>query len=108
MIGFICASLQLHLSYNQYSAIADLHTLQFTVAHVVGFSVSTSRILATDFNTGTITSNHYEDLSFLLQSPWAADSPERDPIVQFQCQWFLTLYSSVLTVSLNHTLQLSL
>jgi hypothetical protein len=34
--------------YRQYSAIADLHTLQFTVAHEIGFSVFTSRIQATD------------------------------------------------------------
>jgi hypothetical protein len=31
-----------------YSAIAILHALQFTVAHALGFSVFTSRILATD------------------------------------------------------------
>jgi hypothetical protein len=48
------------LNYNQYSAIAVLHTFQFTVAHALRFSVSTSRLLATDFNTGTITSNHSE------------------------------------------------
>jgi hypothetical protein len=35
--------------YRQYSAIADLHTLQFTVTHALEFSVFTSRILATDF-----------------------------------------------------------
>jgi hypothetical protein len=34
-----------------YSAIADLHTLQFTFKHALGFSVFTSHILATDFNT---------------------------------------------------------
>jgi hypothetical protein len=34
-----------------YSAIADLHTSQFTVTHTLGFSVFISRILATDFNT---------------------------------------------------------
>jgi hypothetical protein len=34
--------------YRQYSAIADLHTLQFTVTHAIGFSVFISRILATD------------------------------------------------------------
>jgi hypothetical protein len=32
-----------------YSAIADLHTLQFTITHTLGFSVFTSRMLATDF-----------------------------------------------------------
>jgi hypothetical protein len=34
--------------YRQYSAIADLHTLKFTFTHALGFSVFTSRILATD------------------------------------------------------------
>jgi hypothetical protein len=31
-----------------YTAIVVLHTLQFTVTHELGFSVFTSRILATD------------------------------------------------------------
>jgi hypothetical protein len=44
----------------KYSAIADFHTFQFTVAHALGFPVFTSRLLATDLNTETITSNHYE------------------------------------------------
>jgi hypothetical protein len=35
--------------YRQYSAIVTLHTFQFTVTHALGFSVFTSRILATDF-----------------------------------------------------------
>jgi hypothetical protein len=43
-----------------YSAIADLHTFQSTVAHALGFSISASRLLATDLNTETSTSNHYE------------------------------------------------
>jgi hypothetical protein len=33
--------------YRQYSAIADLRTLQFSVTHALEFSVFTSRILAT-------------------------------------------------------------
>jgi hypothetical protein len=37
-----------------YSAVADLHTLQSTVTHALGFSVFTSRILATDFYTVVI------------------------------------------------------
>jgi hypothetical protein len=53
MIGFI-------------DAIADLHTFQLSVAHALGFSISTSRILATDLHAGIITSNHYEVLSFLF------------------------------------------
>jgi hypothetical protein len=39
MIGFI------NTLYNQYSAIADLHNLQFIVTHALGFSVFTSHIL---------------------------------------------------------------
>jgi hypothetical protein len=47
------------------AATADFHTLQF--------SVSTSRILATDLNTGTVTSNQYKVfLSFLLSHPGLA------------------------------------
>jgi hypothetical protein len=44
-----------HIYYRQYRAIADLHNLQLTVAQALGFSVFTSRLLATDLNTETIT-----------------------------------------------------
>jgi hypothetical protein len=44
----------------QCSAIADLHNLQFTVAHALGFSISNSRLQTTDLNTETIISNHYQ------------------------------------------------
>jgi hypothetical protein len=81
------------INYNQDSAIADLPTFKFTFAHALGYSVSTRRLLATDFLTGTITSNNYEGfLSFLLHSSWTADPP----ILSRQSPWFLTLYSSVL------------
>jgi hypothetical protein len=61
MNGFIGTSVTtISLNCDHYSAIADLHTFQFTVAHALGFSVSTSRLLATDLNTETSTSNHYE------------------------------------------------
>jgi hypothetical protein len=67
MIGFIDAFfVTVSRNYNQYSTIADLHTFQFTVAHALGFLVSTSHIPVTDLNTGAFTSNHYEVLSFLL------------------------------------------
>jgi hypothetical protein len=39
------------ITNRQYSAFAHLHTFQFTVTHALGFSVSTSRLLATDLNT---------------------------------------------------------
>jgi hypothetical protein len=61
MIGFIEASLQLQLvtinitrTYKQESAMVELHTFQFTSAHALGFSFSTSRSLVADLNTGTI------------------------------------------------------
>jgi hypothetical protein len=38
------------IQYMQYSAIAILHTFQLTVPHALGFSVFTSRILATDLS----------------------------------------------------------
>jgi hypothetical protein len=48
MIGFIVILFaQLGITGN-YSATADLRPLQFTVTHALGFSVFTSRILATD------------------------------------------------------------
>jgi hypothetical protein len=70
MIGFIVTSVTISLNYNYYSAIAELHIFQFTVAHALEFSVSTSRLLATDLNAETITSNHYEVFlsSFSLNS----------------------------------------
>jgi hypothetical protein len=51
-IGFI-DTLYIQLgTTGSYSALADLHTLQFTVTHThtLGFSVFTSRILATDLS----------------------------------------------------------
>jgi hypothetical protein len=47
---WIYCTLYIHTvrDYRQYSAIAILHTLQFTFTHALGFSVFTSRILATD------------------------------------------------------------
>jgi hypothetical protein len=68
MTGFISTSAAISLNYNQYSAITDLHNLQFTIAHALGFSVFTSRLLATDLNTETSVSDHYEVLLFRLQS----------------------------------------
>jgi hypothetical protein len=48
MIGFIdtlCTPLG---TTGNYSAMADLHTLEFTVTHALGFSGFTSRSLAKD------------------------------------------------------------
>jgi hypothetical protein len=46
MIEFIITSVTSSLNHTYYSAIADLHNLEFTVAHALGFSVSNSRLLA--------------------------------------------------------------
>jgi hypothetical protein len=62
MIGFISSwvpdSPLITLIHRQYSAVAHLHHLHFTVAHALGFSVSASRLLATDLNIGIITVSH--------------------------------------------------
>jgi hypothetical protein len=71
MIGFISASVTSSLNHTYYSTIADLHTLQSTVAHALGFPVITSHLLATNLNTETNTSNHYEVFLWSrFQSPW--------------------------------------
>jgi hypothetical protein len=46
-MGFILPYTFTFRYYRQYSAIAILYTFQFTVTHALGFSVFTSRILAT-------------------------------------------------------------
>jgi hypothetical protein len=56
VIGFISSCVT--LTHRQYSAIADTHTFQFTIAHALGFSLSTSRLLAMDFDTQTTTVSH--------------------------------------------------
>jgi hypothetical protein len=43
--------------YRQYSAIADLQILQFTVTYALGLSVFSSRTLATDLYKGRIKSS---------------------------------------------------
>jgi hypothetical protein len=47
-------SLLITFKYWQCSAITDLHTFQFAVAHALGFFVSPSHLLATGLNTETI------------------------------------------------------
>jgi hypothetical protein len=52
--------LQVLLITFKCSAISELHTFQFTVAHALELSVFTSHLLATDLNTETSTSGDYE------------------------------------------------
>jgi hypothetical protein len=55
MIGFISVSYTHTLNYTQVQAVLRL---QSTVAHALGFPVSTSRLLATAFNTQTVRISH--------------------------------------------------
>jgi hypothetical protein len=48
MIGFVDFLYTPLGTTRNYSTIADLYTLQFTVTHTLVFSVFSSRILATD------------------------------------------------------------
>jgi hypothetical protein len=54
MIGFI-DTLHTTGTIGNYSITSNFLNLQFTITHKLGFSVFTSRILATDFITGSIT-----------------------------------------------------
>jgi hypothetical protein len=61
--------LQVLLITLSYNAIAILHSLQTTVAQALKFCDFNSRLLATDFDTETSTSNLYKVfLIFRLQS----------------------------------------
>jgi hypothetical protein len=67
IIGFISTWVTNSLLVTSNTALS----LIYTVVHALQFSVSTSRLLATDRNTETSTSNHYEViLPFLVQSFW--------------------------------------
>jgi hypothetical protein len=63
MIEFIVSYTFTTRDYRQYSAIAILHASQFTVTHALGFSVFTSRILATD-----LSQSHYHFKSHMKSS----------------------------------------
>jgi hypothetical protein len=81
MIGFIGTSVIISLNHIYYRAVADLHTFQFAVAHALGFSIITGRILAADLNAETSASNHYEVfLSFLVQSPCNLRTQPKTPL----------------------------
>jgi hypothetical protein len=54
IIRWVTHSLVITLTHRQHSAVSRLYQLQFTVAHALGYSVSTSRFPATDLDT-TIT-----------------------------------------------------
>jgi hypothetical protein len=76
--------------YNrQYSTITILHTFQFTVTHALGFSVLTSRILATDLSQSPCHFNAHMKSSWhnlipflpVLLNHLQLLSPELDPVL---------------------------
>jgi hypothetical protein len=89
-IGFIApyTFTQLWTTAN-YSAIADLHTFQFTVTHALGFTVFTSRILATglsqshcNFKSHVMSSlNRLIPILLFLLNHLRMPSQELDPIL---------------------------
>jgi hypothetical protein len=92
MIGFIAPSTLIHFgTTGKYSAIADLHTLQFTVAHTPGFSVFTSSILETDLLHPQCNFTSHMESSFASLIPFLPflldhlrlPSPEPDPILDY-------------------------
>jgi hypothetical protein len=86
----------------QYRAIAILHTFQFIVTHALGFSVFTSRILATDLSQthcnfkSQVKSSCHSLIRFLLflLSHFRVRSTELDPIL-----FLLDYFTSRLLVS---------
>jgi hypothetical protein len=63
---WIYCTLYIHNSALQaFTALSLIYTLQFTVTHALGFSVFTSRILATNFHTVVI------PVSLSLQHTWS-------------------------------------
>jgi hypothetical protein len=89
MIGFIYTIyIYTFRDYRQYNAIAILHTFQFTVTNALGFSVLTSRILATDLSQSHCNYNSHmkyswHNLIHFLPLPvyHHLPSPEIDPIL---------------------------
>jgi hypothetical protein len=90
MIGFISTSVTVSLNYKPYSALADLHNFQFTAAHAVGFSVSTSRCLVADLNAGTIPQITMKSL--VISSSITLECRPNSPVLILQ-----SLYCTVLT-----------
>jgi hypothetical protein len=93
---WIYCTLYIHTTrdHRQYSAVAILHTLQFTVTQALGFSVFTSRILATDlwqshdhFKSYMKSSSHgLTHFLSLLLNHLRLPSPKLDPLLDNSTQ----------------------
>jgi hypothetical protein len=80
MIGFIDILHKPDGTTGNYGANADLHTSQFTFTHALGFSVFTSRILATDLQQSQCHFKSHTKSSFHSPIPFL-------PLF-FNCQFF--------------------
>jgi hypothetical protein len=79
-----------------------LQSLLFIINYGATANLPTSQVTfpGNGFIAGTITSNHYEVfLPFLVQSPWNADPPEFDPVLQFSSLCCTPLYAVVFPFS---------
>jgi hypothetical protein len=70
MIGFIASSTFTEFGNTGNYSIAILHTFHFTVAHALGFSVFTSRILVTDLSQSHCNFNSHMKSSWHILIPF--------------------------------------
>jgi hypothetical protein len=71
--------------YRQYSAITELHNLQFTVTYALGFSVFISRILATDSIIISLSLQISHELFFAQPNSFLAIILPTANSIQFLC-----------------------
>jgi hypothetical protein len=109
--NWIYCTLYIHTvrDYRQYSSIDILHTFQFAVAHAVGFTVFTSRILPTDFHTVSLALQTTPKVFFASPNSFVGISVAGNSEVSTRLFRFKTavLYSNfVSTVRVRVTLRL--
>jgi hypothetical protein len=99
MNGFIGTSVTNSRNHSQlYRHHYSTH-FQSTVEHALVFSVSTSRLLATDLSTEIITSNHYEVfLLFRLQSLWNLGTKTSSGLTPPAHDWLVTAPELILSL----------
>jgi hypothetical protein len=76
VIGFIDTLYTVLGTTGNYGATARLHTSQFAVAHALGFSVFTRRILATDFITVSLSLQVTHEVFFAQPNCATANSED--------------------------------
>jgi hypothetical protein len=91
MIGFISTLVRSSFNHIEIERYRWFTHFPVTVAHALGFSVFISRLLATDLNTETGTSNHYEVfLLFRLQSFWNLETKNSSEPAPPAYDWLVT------------------